>query len=102
MLAVSDLSLPCLLQSLPVVIFMNAVIAVGYHFGVVQAIIASLGRFLSLCLGTTPIESVTAAANIFLGMVSPLLDHWGGERQTDRQTAAANIFLGMVSPPPTA
>ena len=55
---------------MPVVIFMNAVIAAGYYFGVVQAFIATFGRFLSACLGTTPVESVSAAANIFLGPVS--------------------------------
>ena len=62
----SDLNL----QTLPVIIFMNSVIAAGYYFGAVQAIIASFGRFLAWCLDTTPIESVTAAANIFLGTVS--------------------------------
>ena len=51
------------------IIFMNAVIAVGYHFGVVQAVISSFGRFLAFCLDTTPIESVNAAANVFLSMV---------------------------------
>ena len=51
---------------------MNSVIAISYHIGAVQAIIASFGRFLAWCLDTTPVESVNAAANVFLGMVSEL------------------------------
>ena len=54
---------------MPIIIFANSVIAAGYYFGAVQAIIASFGRFLAWCLGTTPIESVNAAANIFLDLV---------------------------------
>ena len=58
------------LQSLPVIIFINAVIAAGYHVGAVQAIVASFGGFLAFCLETTNIESVNAAANVFLGLVN--------------------------------
>ena len=52
-----------------VVVSMNVVIAVAYDFGLVQAIIATFGCFLSGCLGTTPIESLTAATTVFLGLV---------------------------------
>lgn len=52
------------LQSMSVVVSMNVVIAVAYDFGVVRAIVATVGRFLSGCLGTTPIESLTAATSL--------------------------------------
>ncbi|KAK7103475.1 uncharacterized transporter HI_0519-like isoform X1 [Littorina saxatilis] len=65
---------PMVFQMLPVILFLNCVIAVGYQLGIIQALIATLGRFLSFCLDTTPIESVNAAANVFLGLaVAPLL-----------------------------
>jgi len=58
------------LQSMSVVVSMNlVVIAVAYDFGVVRAIVATFGRFLSGCLGTTPFESLTAATTVFLGLV---------------------------------
>ena len=57
---------------MPIIVFMNCVIAAGYHVGAAQAFIASFGRFLAWCLDTTPVESVNASANIFLGLVSSL------------------------------
>ena len=57
-------------QNLPVILFANALIAICYHFGIIQAIVAVMGGALSFCLGTTPIESTNAAANVFLGLVS--------------------------------
>ncbi|KAK7465242.1 hypothetical protein BaRGS_00037579 [Batillaria attramentaria] len=65
---------PFVFKSMPVIIFLNCTIALLYHFGVVQAVIATFGRFLGFCLGTTPIESVNAVGNIFLGLAeAPLL-----------------------------
>nr|KAG5687592.1 hypothetical protein BaRGS_020005 [Batillaria attramentaria] len=44
------------------------------HPFVFKAVIATFGRFLGFCLGTTPIESVNAVGNIFLGLAeAPLL-----------------------------
>jgi nucleoside permease NupC len=40
-----------------------------YYLGVMQAIIKVLGQFLAFCMGTTPAESINAAANIFVSMV---------------------------------
>nr|KAG5706114.1 hypothetical protein BaRGS_025736 [Batillaria attramentaria] len=61
-------------QLMPTLIFFNAVICMLYYMGVVQVIIAKLGKFLSVCLGTSPIESVNQAANLFLSMTeSPIL-----------------------------
>ncbi|KAK7465244.1 hypothetical protein BaRGS_00037581, partial [Batillaria attramentaria] len=59
---------PFVFRLMPILIFLNSVIAILYHIGAVQAFIASFGRLLSLCLGTTPIESVNAAANVFLSL----------------------------------
>ncbi|KAL8570252.1 hypothetical protein ACOMHN_029952 [Nucella lapillus] len=53
-------------QALPTLIFFNAVISVCYYLGLVQWFIATFGKFLAFCLGTSPIECVNAAANLFL------------------------------------
>ncbi|XP_041366880.1 solute carrier family 28 member 3-like [Gigantopelta aegis] len=59
---------------MPVVTFFSAVISILYYLGVMQAIVGVIGRFLGFCLGTTPVESLTAAGNIFIGMVeAPLM-----------------------------
>ena len=34
-----------------------------------QALVRVIGRFLAFCMGTTPAESINAAANIFVSMV---------------------------------
>ncbi|XP_025093525.1 solute carrier family 28 member 3-like isoform X2 [Pomacea canaliculata] len=59
---------------LPVIVFFSAAISTLYFLGVMQGIVKVLGRFLSFCLGTTPAESLNAAANIFVGMTeAPLM-----------------------------
>ncbi|KAK7503049.1 hypothetical protein BaRGS_00005675 [Batillaria attramentaria] len=68
-------------KQLPVLLFINAFIAVAYHFGLVQAFVAYFGKFLAYCLGTTAVESVNTAANIFLTLleaplvIKPFLSH---------------------------
>ncbi|XP_067650598.1 solute carrier family 28 member 3-like [Haliotis asinina] len=59
---------------MPVVTFFSAFISILYYLGVMQAIVKVFGRFLSFCLGTTPAESLNAAATICVGMVeAPLM-----------------------------
>ena len=60
----------CCFQLMPTLIFFNAVISVLYYLGLVQIFIAKFGKFLSFCIGTSPIESVNAASNLFLSLVS--------------------------------
>lgn len=59
---------------LSVIFFFSFFISILYYMGVMQWIVMKLGWVLQQLLGTTVCESVTAAANIFLGMSeSPLL-----------------------------
>lgn len=59
---------------LPVIFFFSFFISVLYYLGAMQWVVIKLGWILQEILGTTVCESVTAAANIFLGMSeSPLL-----------------------------
>ena len=54
---------------MPVVVFFCSVIAILYHFGIMQAIIRTIGRVLAFGLGTTPAESLNVAGNMFIGQV---------------------------------
>ncbi len=59
---------------LPVIVFMGALFSVLYHLRLVQPVVALLARALSRSLGVSGAESLSAVANVFLGMVeAPLL-----------------------------
>lgn len=57
-------------QVLSVVVFFSSCVSMLYYLGFMQFLIRNLGRFLSFCLGTSPVESINAASNIFIGQVS--------------------------------
>ena len=59
---------------LPMIIFFSSLIAVLYHIGVMQRVIMVLGGGLKAILNTSPAESMSAAANIFVGQTeAPLI-----------------------------
>jgi len=59
---------------LPVVIFFSALIAVLYHAGVMQWLIRIMGGGLRALLRTSHTESLSAAANVFVGQAeAPLV-----------------------------
>lgn len=61
-------------QVLPLIVFFAALISVLYHLGIMQLVIKYLGGALSKLLGTKKAESISAAANIFLGQTeAPLI-----------------------------
>lgn len=61
-------------QVLTIIIFFSALISVLYYLGVMQWFIKILGGALSKLLGTSKAESVSAAANIFVGQTeAPLV-----------------------------
>ncbi|MCI2253290.1 NupC/NupG family nucleoside CNT transporter [Domibacillus sp. PGB-M46] len=62
------------LNILPVVIFFSALISVLYYLNIMQFFIKIIGGFLSSLLGTRKAESMSAAANIFVGQTeAPLV-----------------------------
>ena len=69
---------------LPIIIFFSALMSVLYHLRVMQAIVAGVGGFLQLVIGTRPVESLNAAANVFVGQteaplaIKPYLDRITG------------------------
>ncbi|TKB00812.1 NupC/NupG family nucleoside CNT transporter [Alteromonas portus] len=66
---------------LPVIVFFSALIAVLYHLKVMGLIIKIIGGFLQKALGTSRPESMSSAANIFVGqteaplVVRPFIPH---------------------------
>ncbi|HDL4160974.1 TPA: NupC/NupG family nucleoside CNT transporter [Mannheimia haemolytica] len=59
---------------LPVIIFFSALISLLYYIGVMQWVIRILGGLLQKALGTSKAESMSAAANIFVGQTeAPLV-----------------------------
>ncbi|WP_085992943.1 NupC/NupG family nucleoside CNT transporter [Oceanobacillus senegalensis] len=65
---------------LPVIIFFSSLISVLYYLGIMQWFIKIIGGGLAKLLGTSKTESMSAAANIFVGqteaplVVRPFLD----------------------------
>lgn len=66
---------------LPVIVFFSSLITVLYHLGIMSWVIRLIGGFLQLALKTSRPESMSAAANIFVGqteaplVVKPFIPH---------------------------
>ncbi|OSI11693.1 NupC/NupG family nucleoside CNT transporter [Neisseria canis] len=59
---------------LPMIVFFSSLMAVLYYIGVMQLLIKIIGGFLHKVLGTSKAESMSAAANIFVGQTeAPLV-----------------------------
>lgn len=61
-------------EVLTIIIFFSSLISILYYYGIMQWVIDILGGALSKLLRTTKVESLSAAANIFLGQTeAPLV-----------------------------
>ncbi|PYZ96842.1 NupC/NupG family nucleoside CNT transporter [Alteribacter lacisalsi] len=61
-------------EVLPVIIFFSSLISVLYYIGIMQWVVKIVGGFLEKVLATSKTESMSAAANIFLGQTeAPLV-----------------------------
>jgi len=59
---------------LPVIIFFACFMSILYHLGVMQVIIQAIARFMQWTMGTSGAETLSCAANIFIGQTeAPLL-----------------------------
>ncbi|MBE2895940.1 NupC/NupG family nucleoside CNT transporter [Pasteurellaceae bacterium HPA106] len=62
------------LRVLPTIVFFASLISVLYYLGIMQVVIRLIGGFLQKVLKTSKTESMSAAANIFVGQTeAPLL-----------------------------
>ena len=59
---------------LGVIYFFSFIVNILFHFGVIQCLTEKIGLVLKLTIGTSYVESMNAASNIFLGQaMAPLL-----------------------------
>ena len=55
------------ISALPVIIFFAALVSVLYHLGIMQLIVRWIGGAIEFVVGVSKVESLCAAANIFVG-----------------------------------
>ena len=56
-------------KTLSVIFFFSFMVSMLFYAGIMQWVIMKMGWMLSVTLGTTAAESLSAAANVFLGQV---------------------------------
>lgn len=77
---------------LPVIVFFSSLIAVLYHLGIMSWFIRLIGGFIQFALKTSRPESMSAAANIFVGQTeAPLV-----VRPFIPQMTSSELFAIMV------
>ncbi len=70
----NPLALTFALGALPVIIFFASLVAILYHLGIMQLIVRWVGGAIGWITGISRVESLSAAANIFVGQSeSPLV-----------------------------
>ena len=73
-LAANPLGKNFAIQALPVIIFFAALVSILYHIGVMQLVVRWLGGAIEKVIGVSKVESLCAAANVFVGQSeSPLV-----------------------------
>ncbi len=78
---------------LPIIIFFSALMSVLYHLKIMQVVVHIVGGGLQWVIGTRPVESLNAAANIFVGQTeAPLV-----VRPYLRGLSEPQLFAVMVS-----
>ena len=84
------------IAALPVIIFFAALVSILYHLGVMQFVIRWIGGGIEKVVGTSKVESLCAAANIFVGQSeSPLVIRPYLARLTPSQLFAV-MSVGMA------
>jgi CNT family concentrative nucleoside transporter len=84
------------IAALPVIIFFAALVSILYHLGVMQFVIRWIGGAIEKVVGTSKVESLCAAANIFVGQSeSPLVIRPYLARLTPSQLFAV-MTVGMA------
>ncbi len=78
---------------LPMIVFFSALMSVLYHLKIMQIVVKLIGGALRWVIGTRAVESLNAAANIFIGQTeAPLVVRPYLSKLTDPQ-----LFAVMVS-----
>ena len=73
-LAQADNGFSFAIQVLPIIIFFSALMSVLYHLKIMQVVVTLAGGALRWIIGTKTVESLNAAANVFVGQTeAPLV-----------------------------
>lgn len=89
-------------QVLPVIIFFSALIAVFYHFGILQRVVAAFAWVMRKTMRLSGAESLAVASNIFVGnvespmVVRPYLDTMTVSELAAVMTAGFSTIAGSV------
>ncbi|SHK55514.1 NupC/NupG family nucleoside CNT transporter [Tepidibacter formicigenes] len=79
-------------QVLPTIIFFSSLMSVLYHLGIMQFVIKHIAGFMAKFMGTSGAESLSAAANIFVGQTeAPLVIKPYIEKMTKSELNAVMI-----------
>ena len=54
-------------RALPAIIVFSSLSAIGYHYGILQRVVGGMAWVMARVMGTSGAESLSAAANVFLG-----------------------------------
>jgi CNT family concentrative nucleoside transporter len=86
-------------QVLPMIVFFGAFMALLFHLGVVQKLVAAIGFIIRPVLGTTGSETLCAVANSFLGQTeAPLLVRNYLEKMTKSELLVVMVSgMGTIS-----
>ena len=78
--------------ALTTVIFFSALMAVLYHYGVMQFFVTAFARLMQRTMGTSGAETLSAAANIFVGQTeAPLVVRPYIDKMTDSELNAIMV-----------
>jgi CNT family concentrative nucleoside transporter len=83
-------------QALPLILVISALSRLLYHWGALQWVVRSIGRGLQLALGVSAPVGISAAANIFVGMVEAPLLVRPYLQQMSRGGLFATMTVGMA------
>ena len=83
-------------QVLPTIIFVSSLAALLYHLGILQAVVKGMAWIMAKLLGTSGAETLSNAANVFLGQTeAPLLVR--PYIQTMTQSELLTIMIGGMA-----
>ncbi|MBP6821983.1 MAG: nucleoside transporter [Acidobacteria bacterium] len=83
-------------QALPIAIFFSAFAAALYHFGILQIIVRLFAKLFHRTMGISGAESLSSAANIFVGVESALVVRPYLEKMT-RSELLTVLAAGMAT-----
>jgi len=89
-------------RALPVIIFFSSLIAVTYHFGIIQFIVKWVAKLMEKTMKTSGAETLSVSANIFVGqteapiLIRPFINNMTNSELTAVMTGGFATVAGSV------